>query len=95
MNIVIKDKNILAKLPIIDTKNYLLFNGWEQLQLKEKENKFLIFTKKEKEVLLPLRNELGDFSERVYDLLDTLSKDEDRSMLNIYYDIITLRKDIN
>lgn len=91
MRVEIRDKEALSRLSLIDIRGYLVSLGWKLTGSYG--DVATVFEKtdgrgREFELLLPKREELADYAERIADVVATLSSVEGREQLSIYYDLV-------
>jgi len=80
----------VEKFKYIDPRRveaYLVAHGWQQQQRQA--DKASIWTLNGFEILLPLKEEIIDFSRRMGEVIETLASAETRSQLEILGDLIT------
>src|SRR5574338_477614 len=80
-------RELIEDLSVFDIKNYLTANGWSIMSKIQDKALEMSHNATRAEVLLPLRKNLGDYYLRISELLETLSKVENRSVSSIYNDI--------
>lgn len=89
MIVTIRDRATLLSMHPARVGAYLNAKGWKRMALEA--NRYSIWVKTSEgqpaEILLPLDPRLGDFAERMAELLGDLQKDEKRSQLEILRDI--------
>ncbi len=89
MILAIKDPGTLHRVHPAQVGAYLLAKGWQRR--RHEPNRFSLWTKavgeENHEVLLPLDSRLGDFVERMAELLADLQREEMRSQLEILRDV--------
>ena len=91
MKVKIQDKEALYALPLSCLRSYLKSRGWRDdgpwgggratLYLKEHDGQTL-------DILLPARDTMDGYARSMAEAVSTLSSVEDRSELDVYYDII-------
>ena len=83
----IRDKETLDNIDCLKLKDYLLEGGWTIQETIEDKAVILSKVGIYKQLLLPIRQNLGDYGLRLSELLATLSDIEDRSQYSILDDI--------
>jgi len=97
MKALIQDFHTLNSISPMEVASYLRSRNWKRIKrLGEKGQlwSLLLGTSEEVEALLPLDRGLGDFAERMSDLLIVLEKVESRSQLEILNDINLSTSDV-
>jgi hypothetical protein len=96
MKAQIRDAQALRALKPIDVSAYLRAKGWRQVtDLHGKASLwFLHVEANEFDVTVPLRREMGDYTLRIGEVLETLAKVEQRSELDILRDLVTATADL-
>lgn len=87
MKTFIKDRVVIEAVSSLELRAYLLAQGW---QIQEAIlDKAIVLTKTEidKNLILPIRRDLGDYALRVSELLSTLADIEARSQISIIDDV--------
>ena len=87
MKVLIRDKATLDSISSPALKAYLLAQGWNIQETITDKAVILAKTGTDKQLLLPIRENLGDYGLRVSELLNTLADFEDRSQLSLLNDI--------
>ena len=96
IRVTIKDRDALKKLPFENIRKYLIKTGWEKINdirfcsqwqhpntvefkgaIKGDANDVDV-------ILLPETNDIGDYSARIADILETLEMAADKSQLELY-----------
>lgn len=96
MRVQIRDRDALAQLALVDVRAYLTAHGW---QAKGPYGSVAtIYVKadggrREHEILLPAREDLGDYAARMGDIVGTLSDVEGRSQLSVFADLAGTAQD--
>src|SRR6185295_3430759 len=89
MIVTIRDRATLLSIHPARVAAYLNARGWERMALEA--NRYSLWVKhsdgQPKEILLPLEPKLGDFTERMAELLGDLQREEQRSQIDILRDI--------
>lgn len=89
MKVTIRDRDVLGSIPPGNLDTYLRIRGWQEV--RKEENRFSIWHKQDDrdtfEILLPLNSEFRDYPIRVAEMLSNLEIVEERSQLDILYDI--------
>ena len=90
MKVQIRDKEALEALSTVDLRRYLDAQGWADdgswgkwatIHNKKSGGKFW-------EIAIPLREDISDYAEYMAWAVTTLSEAEDRSQLDVYYDLL-------
>ncbi len=91
MRVEIQDKKALSALPLSSLRSYLNSHGWlddgswgggrATLYLKERNRQTL-------DILVPVRDTVADYARSMAEAVSTLADDEDRSQLDVYYDLL-------
>jgi hypothetical protein len=98
MKATIRDQETLKTVRPLELVSYLRAQGWRQVS--ELDDKSALWEKpcrdhnQSEEVVLPLRQEVGDFALRVSEVLRTLEHVEHRSQLEILRDLLTSSSDL-
>jgi hypothetical protein len=91
MRVQIKDRDALAQLSLVDVRAYLTSQGWHA---KGRYGSVAtIYARagiggRESEILLPIREELGDYAVRMGEVVEALSEVEGRTQLSVFADLI-------
>src|ERR1700731_77881 len=95
MKATIRDAEILRAIRPLELVAYLRANGWHQEQRLER-GAFWREESNEKsyELLLPLDSNLGDFANRMAEVLQMLERAEQRSQLEILEDFMMVSADV-
>jgi hypothetical protein len=97
MRVEIRDADALTKLSLVDVRAYLASQGWQQ------EGRYgdvaTVYSKrisktKDFEILLPLHEQLGDYAQRMGDVVAVLAESEGRDQLPVFNDLIKSGFDI-
>lgn len=96
IDVQIRDVVALEGIPPIALRAYLESRGWE---LQENwRNRLLIWTKERDgqvhQILMPLHELSGSYATRIYEALSLFAELEDRSQLDVYYDLRGARADV-
>ena len=90
MKVLVRDKEALDSIPTTNVRAYLRSRDWTDIGLWG-ERPINIFTKEHGgrtwEILVPHEQTVGGYAENMSESLSILSAVEDRSELDIYYDI--------
>ena len=96
MTMKIRESEGIARLSLVDVRAYLISQGWQATgrygivaTIFEKEA-----NGRKYEILLPLKEELGDFSSRMRDIVAILSEVEQRHSSGVYIDLLKSGFDI-
>ena len=96
MLVQIRDRKALATLPIVNLRSYLTSRGWENAG-RWGERPATIYTIEQAgrswEVLLPIRDTIADYAESVAEIVAVLSNVEERSQLDVFYEISAVGAD--
>ncbi len=90
MRVQIRDRDALSRLSLVDVRAYLSSRGWT---VKGRYGSVgTIYSKttadgSEIELLLPTREELGDYAARMGDVVEVLSEFEGRDQLSVFSDL--------
>ncbi len=91
MKATIRDAEILRAIRPLELVAYLRANGWRQEQRLERG---AFWRKESNELLLPLDSNLGDFANRMAEVLQMLERAEQRSQLEILEDLMMVSADV-
>ncbi len=92
MKAEIRDAKAVGALRPTEVAAYLRASGWSQ---QEDRGAWATWTKgTDFEVIVPLSRELGDFAQRMGDIVRTLALAEDRSQLSVFADLTTTSADV-
>ena len=94
MKVLIRDKATLDSISSLALKSYLLAQGWNTQETITDKAVILAKTGTDKQLLLPIRENLGDYGLRVSELLNTLADFENRSQLSLLDDINRVSFDV-
>ena len=91
VDVQIRDVAALEGIPPTALRAYLESRGWE---LQENwRNRLLIWTKERDgqvhQILMPLHERSGSYATRIYEALSLFAELEERSQLDVYYDLLT------
>ena len=97
MKTVVEDPVALASLSWVDLKSYLDAEGWHRLG--DYAGKAAIYTHadpsgREWEVLVPLRDDVADYAERMGDAIHALAKVEARDVQGVFADLSAAGTDV-
>ena len=89
MLVQIRDRAALSSLPSSNLRQYLKTHGWKDAGQWGK--RATIHTKKygrrNWEILIPISDTVADYAERMAESIATLATVEERSQLDVFYDI--------
>ena len=95
MKAEISDSNVLSTLRPLDIISYLHATGWRNVEdLGDRASVWLSGRTEDIEVIVPKRQNFGDFSLRVSEILKTLSHVENRSQLQVFSDVSSVSSDV-
>lgn len=94
MRVEIRDKAALSTLSLIDVRAYLTSQGWRQAGRYGDVATIHESRTRDFEILLPLHEQLGDYSRRMADVVAILAESEGRSQLGVFNDLIKSGFDI-
>jgi hypothetical protein len=95
MKATIRDAEILRAIRPLELVGYLRANGWHEEQPLERGAFWLKESKEQSyELLLPLDSNLGDFANRMAEVLQVLERAEQRSQLEIVEDLMMVSADV-
>src|SRR5271165_122105 len=95
MKATIRDAEILRAIRPLELVGYLRANGWHEEQPLERGAFWLKESKEQSyELLLPLDSNLGDFANRIAEVLQVLERAEQRSQLEIVEDLMMVSADV-
>lgn len=98
MKVSIRDSKILKTIEPNVLETYLKSNGWQKTgHIYANAGAIWSFKKSaegEFEILLPLRQNLGDYAARIIDAIKILEEVENRSQIEILSDLITTYPDL-
>ena len=95
MKVRIKDEAALARLSLLDVRAYLGAKGWSVIRPHGRyASMFGHPVHPNAELLLPLSETIGDYAERLGDLVRLLAEVEDRSELNVFTDLVKSGYDV-
>ena len=91
IDVQIRDIDALERIPPTALRAYLESHAWE---LQENwRNRVLIWTKERDgqvhQILMPLHERSGSYATRIYEALSLFAELEERSQLDVYYDLLT------
>ena len=97
MKILIRDKDLLATLPAANVHKYLKSRGWQNNGHWGKQKLGALYLKEvgghEWGFGFPYTNAVPDYVSRMADALEILGKVEERSELEVFYDILNTGPD--
>jgi hypothetical protein len=88
MNVELRDRGVLERLSHVDVRSYLAAQGWREIDRVG--DKAIILgrgTGDEAEILLPIRQELGDYAARMAEVVAELAKLENRWPVYVLRDL--------
>lgn len=97
MRAAVQDKETLSTLKPIEMMAYLRANGWQQAADRAGKGSLWVLQGRsgtEFDVSLPARRELGDYTLRMAEVLETLADAEQRSQLDVLRDVQTTTADL-
>jgi len=97
MKVTIRDKETLSAIPPLEAAAYLRSRGWNESVVLPQKGAFWRWQDSdgnEFEIALPHDRRLGDFVQRMGDLLNTLEVAEQRSQFDILRDIMSTAADV-
>ena len=90
MLVQIRDRAALSSLPSTNLRHYLKTHGWKDAGRWGR--RATIYTKKygrrNWEILIPLSDTVADYAERMAESIAILATAEDRSQLDVFYDVL-------
>lgn len=97
MKVGIRDRSVFESLSHLDVRAYLAAQSWEEVGRVG--DKATVHVKRDAqsrqwEILLPSRENVGDYAERMVDALRTISITEDRSDLAVFRDLLCAGADV-
>ena len=90
MRVQIRDRDALSRLSLVDVRAYLASRGWSVKGSYGSVGTIYWRTTadgREIELLLPTREELGDYAARMGDVVEVLSEVEGRDQLSVFSDL--------
>ena len=97
MLVQIRDRAAMMSMPIINLRSYLNSNGWDN-QGQWGSRPAVVYSKecagREWEIILPTRDTLADYAENIAEAVAVLATAEERSQINVYYDLQGMGSDI-
>ena len=91
MLVQIRDRVALSSLSIVSLRSYLNSRGWSNEGPWGK-RPATIYTKEHSgqnwEILVPIRDTIADYAERMAEAVSILASVEERSQLNVFYDLM-------
>lgn len=97
MRVQIRDQAAMASLPIVNIRAYLNSNGWTYVGVwGERPIDIFAIDQRERtwEILVPHTDTIGGYAENMAETLAVLATIEDRSQLDVYYDLLGAGADI-
>ncbi|MGN6315350.1 hypothetical protein [Trinickia sp.] len=97
LKVEIRDRAIFQSLSHLDVRAYLAAQSWEEVGRLG--NKATVHVKldaqaRQWEILLPSRENVGDYAERMAEALRTISAVEERSELAVFRDLLCAGADV-
>lgn len=96
MKVQIEDADALRKVSRTALRAYLQSNGW--IHAETWRNRILIWSKeydgRNRDILMPLYEDSGSYATRIYEAVSLLAELEDRSQLDVYYDLMEAGADV-
>ena len=97
MKILIRDKDLLATLPAANVHKYLKSRGWHDDGPWGKKGLATLYLKEVDgytwDVIFPYEDTVDDYVSRMAYAIETLGKAEERSELEVFYDILNAGPD--
>ena len=97
MLVQIRDRKVLATLPVVNLSAYLNSRGWNNAG-RWGERPAVIYTKEHGgrnwEVLVPLRDTVADYAESMAESVAILAEVEERSQLDVFHDLSATGADV-
>ena len=97
MLVQIRDRKSLERLPIVNLRSYLLSRGWTSVG-PWGDRPAIIFAKedenKNREILVPTRDTVADYAERIAEAIAILAEVEERSQLDVFQDLSASGADV-
>ncbi len=97
MLVQIRDRGALSNLSIVSLRTYLNMHGWHDLG-SWGERPASIYAKEQLgqtwEILVPTRNTIADYVESMSDAVAVLAAAEERSQLDVFYDLSAVGADV-
>ena len=97
MKILIRDKNLLATLPAANVHKYLKSRGWQDNGHWGKQKLAALYLKEVDghswDIIFPYTDTVPDYVARMFYAIETLGKAEERSELEVFYDILNAGPD--
>jgi len=90
MRVQIRDRDALSRLSLVDVRAYLASRGWNVKGRYGSVGTIYSMTTadgRELELLLPTREDLGDYAARMGDVVEVLSEVEGRDQLSVFSDL--------
>ena len=98
MKILIRDKELLASLPAANVHKYLKSHEWQDKGTWGKRGLAVLYLKEvdghDWDIVFPYSNTVADYVSRMAYTIETLGKVEERSELEIFYDILNAGPDV-
>lgn len=96
MKVQIEDVDALRKVSRTALRAYLQSNGW--IHTETWRNRILIWSKecdgRNRDILMPLHEDSSSYATRIYEAVSLLAKLENRSQLDVYYDLMEAGADV-
>ncbi|MDD1415124.1 hypothetical protein MEN41_10925 [Dolichospermum sp. ST_con] len=97
MKVTVKDKETLQNIDLENLKNYLQIHGWQEN--KPFLNHATIWNKsatpEDFEILLPNKESLGDYTQRIQEIIEILATVENRTNLEILTELLQIIPNIS
>ena len=97
MLVQIRDRGALSNLSIVNLRTYLNMHGWHDLG-QWGERPATVYAKEQSgqtwEILVPTRDTIADFVESMSDTVAVLAAAEERSQLDVFYDLSAVGADV-
>jgi hypothetical protein len=94
MNVTITDSRALQRLRPLEVAAYLRTRGWHEEKRIGDKGLIMVQPEQEGEVLLVLRDDLGDYAHRMSDLVTELARVESRPQTSVYTDLLNSGMDV-
>ena len=92
MNVLITDAGALRHITPKLLGTYLGANGWERRETWKE--RIVVWSMKATELLVPLREQSDSYAVRISEAVTLLARLEERSQLDVYYDIVGAGSDV-
>lgn len=95
MNVAVRDAKVLKSVTPLELTTLLRASGWRSTrQIGDKTTVWQFEDDSDTELLVPARQELGDYPARVFDVLEALSYVTGRSHLQLLFDLSVSNTDV-